>query len=260
MSTKPINLEIVKAPSVKIGNDAELGKHLMKLFTDAQNGMRRVVAFGLFAWEIKETKLKHGQWGPWLAENAPKLSRLDSVTGKPKSTHACDSYLATTKGVLESVGFKTVGKYLETISNSPSGGICHHGKFLLVADKKVPVEMKPLREKIFALIDGKTQKQLLLEFKQVEEDEAGNLRTKRGQLKGSKGLTKERREAAKLREEQERIEDLELACDDTVKWLEANCDDKHVGAVSPRKAERLLEAVQYAHDYLTNLNQLRKGK
>ena len=71
MSTKPIYLEIVKAPSVKIGNDAELGKHLMKLFTDAQNGMRRVVAFGLFAWEIKETKLKHGQWGPWLAENAP---------------------------------------------------------------------------------------------------------------------------------------------------------------------------------------------
>ena len=32
------------------GNDAAAAKQLNKLFTEAQNGMRRVVALGLFAW------------------------------------------------------------------------------------------------------------------------------------------------------------------------------------------------------------------
>jgi hypothetical protein len=258
--TKAIAVSVVKAPALKNGGDAANAKQLDKLFSEAQNGMRRIVALGLFAWELKETQLKHGEFGAWLAAHCPKLATLDSVTGKPRASRALSGYMELTKGVLESVGFKTVGKYLGEAGKCANDAHLGGGKFLLIADKKVPADLKPLREKIFALVDGKTQRSLFMEFKQAEDDDDGNPKVKRGQLKGSKGLTKEQREAAKLREEQERIEDLELAADETAQWLEKNCDDKNVGAISPKKAERLLEAVQYAQDYLTNLSKQRKGQ
>lgn len=268
--SKIVELEVVSnskragnlkpAPKLKSGNDEVVAKQLGKFFADAQNGMRRIVALGLFAWELKETQLKHGEFGAWLEAHAPKLCTPDDKTGKAKPSRALSGYMALTKNVLESVGFPTINKYLGHISNSQTMRICHDGKFLLLPDKKIPAEVKPLRDKICSLIDGKSQRQLFLEFKQAEEDDDGNAKVKRGQLKGSKGLTKEQREAAKLREEQERIEDLELASDDTVKWLEKNCDDKNVGAISEKKAARLLEAVQYAQDYLTNLIKQRGGK
>ena len=48
--------KLAPAANLKSGNDAAAAKQLNKLFTEAQNGMRRVVALGLFAWEIKESQ------------------------------------------------------------------------------------------------------------------------------------------------------------------------------------------------------------
>ena len=257
--TKAIALSVVKAPTLKGGGDAVAAKHFNKLFAEAQNGMRRIVAVGLFAWELKERQLKHGEFGAWLAEHCPKLATLDSITGKPRASRALSGYMELTKGVLESVGYPTIEKYLNTAAQMCKDAHLGSGKFLLIADKKVPEDIKPLREKIFALVDGKTQRSLFMEFKQAEDDEEGNLKVKRGQLKGSKGLTKDQREAAAARAEKERIEDLEVEAEEAAALLMDKCDDKNFGMIDEGKFNKFAKAVQYAHDYCQRVHQMRKG-
>ncbi len=135
-------------PKLRNGGDAAAAKKLLKLYSDAQIGMRKIIALGLAAWEVKETQLKHGEFGAWLAAHAPKLSRMDDTTGKPKASSQLSGYMALTKNVLEGVGFPTIEKYLEATAKFPNPGICGGGGFLLIADKRVPTEAKELREKI----------------------------------------------------------------------------------------------------------------
>jgi hypothetical protein len=170
------------APTLSDGQDKTTAKELTKRFSDAQSGMRRIVALGLFAWEIKETKLKHGQWGAWLSAHCPKLTRIDQATNQPKPSTALSGYMDLTRGVLDNLGF-TVEKYLAHISNSRLPGICQGGKYLLLPDKKLPAEVLPLKEKICSLVDGKTQRQLFLEFKQTDADG----KPKVGRLQGQGG-------------------------------------------------------------------------
>lgn len=265
MTTTHLALEVVPpakvavpaiVPKLKSGDDATTGKHLTKLFSDAQTGMRRIVALGLFAWEVKEMQLDHGEWGPWLAANAPKLCRADSITGKPKASHALSNYMDLTKGVLESVGFSTVGKYLAEAAKFPRGGNLKPGGFLLLPDKKVPAEIKPLREKICTLIDGKTQRQLFLEFKQADEDSS---KPKRGALKGSKGLTKEMRERATAREEQERLAELEEAITKSNEWELEISDAKSLGAMDSKLLEQFVQARETSLGFAKRTLEARKG-
>jgi hypothetical protein len=242
-----------KAPTLSDGHDQATAKELLKRFNDAQTGMRRVVAFGLLAWEVKETKLKHGEFGAWLAAHCPKLCRPDSSTGKPKASDALNTYMGLTKGVLESVGF-SVEKYLEHISNSRMPGICHGGKYLLLADKKLPESVRPLKDKICALVDGKTQRQLFLEFKQAEPDETGVIKPKHGRLKGQGGATKLQRDTAQQASENARLEALELRAVETSEWLLEVSDDKHLGLISELTRTRFCAALDTAAGYLRRLS------
>ena len=267
MSQKPLTLEVLppapemKLPSVipklKSGDDSIAAKTLIKLYTDAQNGMRKIVALGLSAWEIKERQLKHGEWGPWLAANAPALARADVVTGKPKAASALTNYMDLTKGILESVGYSSVGKYLDDAAKFPNVGICGGGKFLLIADKKVPAAFKPLREKIFALVDGKTQRQLFLEFKQAEDD-GESRKVKRGQLPGSKGLTKEMREKAAQRAEQERLNELEEEIIGLNARLLEIADAKNLGAMDSKLIKQFCDAADTASGFGKRVVQSRR--
>jgi hypothetical protein len=247
-----------KIPALKGGNDQAAAKQLTKLFSDAQTGMRRIVALGLFAWEVKETRLKHGEWGPWLAAHCPALARVDSGTGKAKASNALSSYMELTKNVLEQVGFGTIEKYLSHVSNSLPEGICQGGKWLLLPDKKLPKEALPLKEKICSLIDGKTKKQLFSEFKQAVEDSAGSAKPKRGNLSG-KGCTKEHREAAALAEEQARITELTLTAEDTAKWLLDNSDHKHIGLLPDETFSKLFTSLETALGYMRNVAESRRA-
>ena len=269
MSDKAINLEVLPpvktavpaiVPKLKSGNDTAVANRLVKLFNEANNGMRRIVSLGLFAWEVKEGQLKHGEWGPWLAANAPVLSRIDSETQKPKASSALSAYMDTTRGVLENVGFPTIAKYLEESAKFPRGREFKQGGFLLLPEKKVPVAMKPLREKICALVDGKTQKQLHLEFKQTEEDEDGNRKVKRGQLKGSKGLTKEQREKAAAREEQERLNELEETVIERNEWLLEIADAKNLGALDSKLIKKFCDAADTASGFGKRVLESRKAQ
>jgi hypothetical protein len=251
---------IVHVPKLKSGDDAAIARELVARFDAAQNGMRAIVALGCFAWEIKEKQLKHGQWGPWLAEHAPSLCRKDSVTGAPKASSALTGYMTTTVSVLSSIGFDTIGKFLNAVAKFPSNGNLSHGQFLLLPDNEVPETVKPLREKIFALVDGKTQKQLFLEFKQAEEDGEGNVKTKRGRTKGSSGLTKEQRERAAARLEAARIEELAQNTKDTAQFLIENSDAKNFGMIDPKILRRLADAARTAIGFIDRLEDSRKSK
>jgi hypothetical protein len=169
---------------MKSGNDALTAHELTELFAEAQKGLRKIIALGLFAWEIKEHELKHGEWGAWLVAHAPGLARADSASGKPKASSQLIGYMELTRSILAAIGLKTIGSYLETVAKFPNTGNLNRGQFLLLPDINVPVEARPLRDKIFQLVDGKTQRQLFLEFKQSDAD---GTRPQRGRLKGSEG-------------------------------------------------------------------------
>lgn len=147
---------------------AREAKTLTALFEDAQNGMRRMVALGLYAHEIK-SQLKHGQFGPWLAEHAPGLSR--EFEGRALASMTLTRYMQLASGVLECTGYK-LAEYLEKTKITQCD-LSHGGEILLLAEGEVPESSRPMREKICELIDGKTQRQLFAEFKTADEDEEG---------------------------------------------------------------------------------------
>jgi len=250
---KPQALEVLppvkfaSAANLKSGNDAATAKQLNKLFTEAQNGMRRVVALGLFAWEIKEGQLKHGEFGAWLAEHCPKLATIDTVTQKAKPSRALQGYMELTKNVLESCGCPTIEKYLATIAKCADDAHLKPGQFLLIADKKVPESLSPMREKIFELVDGKTQRSLFLEFKQCDDEG----KKKVGRRKGEGGATKEQRANAEELERQERITEKTLKAEEIANWLTEMSDDKGLGEIigTPELAA-LDKAMETARGYI----------
>lgn len=236
---------------LKGGGDAAAAKQLNKLYTDAQNGMRRVIALGLFAWELKETKLKHSEFGAWLAAHCPKLATAHTVTGRPEASRALRGYMDLTKSVLESVGYSTIEKFQNTIGKCANDAHLGGGKMLLIADKKVPEDLREVRNKIFDLVDGKTQRSLFLEFKQADED---SHKPKKGRLKGQGGASAEQRAAHAAAEEEARLAGIEISAGENAAWLLENSDDKNLGLIrGTENFKKLHEAVQVAAAYLNRL-------
>ena len=261
---KALEVEVLKPvklafnANLKGGGDAVAAKQMNKLFTEAQTGMRRIVALGLFAWELKETRLKHGEFGTWLAAHCPKLATVDPVTGKGVASRALRGYMDLTKGVLESVGFDTVEKYLAAASGFSTA--MNGGKFLLCPDKKVPDDVKPLREKIFELVDGKTQRALFLEFKQAKEDEEGNAKPKRGRMKGQGGVSAEQRAAAAEREEQARLEELAEQITESNEFELQIADATGLGKMDSRLLEKFITARETSVAYARRVLESRSSR
>jgi hypothetical protein len=222
-------------PKLKSGGDAEAAVYLKNLCEEARNGLRRVVALGMFCFKIKGD-LPHGQFQAWLTEHCADIS-----------LRSLKSYMQLTDAVLKKCG----------VSNGQSLPICHGGEILLLEEAKVPKESRPLREKIFHLIDGKSAHQLMLEFAQADEDDEGNLNKKRGRTKGCKGTTKEQRQKAREREEQERIEGIELDTQDHDKWMEKNGGPKGVGMISDSRFKKHLQTVEWYFGVLKTLSRQR---
>jgi hypothetical protein len=242
---------------LKSGNDAATAKQLNKLFAEAQNGMRRIVALGLFAWEVKESQLKHGEFGAWLAQHCPKLATVNE-DGKPRPSRALQGYMELTKGVLESCGCATIEKYLGTTAKFAHDANLKPGQFLLLADKNVPDDLKPLREKIFELVDGKTQRALFMEFKQSDDD-GENPKPKLGRLPGHGGASKEQRAAAAELEETHRLMEVEEGTKEAIAWQLENADARHAGMMDSDLLVKLRDANQTMNGFIAQLLASRKG-
>lgn len=120
-----------------------------QLYREAQNGLRRVVSFGIYCFHVKN-RLPHGQFERWIEANCPNISYRSSR-----------QYMQMTAGALEHCGIN-VSTFLQNGSALP---FCHPGEFMTAEEKCVPEGMRALRAKIFELIDGKSTRQLLLEFR-----------------------------------------------------------------------------------------------
>jgi len=138
-----MKMEVITSNRKPTFNDAEAGMRLEELYYEAQNGMRKIIALGLFCFEVK-ANIKHGEFEPWLNDNCPGLS-----------IRSLQNYMKLTVGVLERCGFQLGGAL----------PICQGGEILLLDEADVPAAGQALRGKIFDIIDGKSAHQLMLEFK-----------------------------------------------------------------------------------------------
>jgi len=239
---------LIKVPSVKSGDDEQLAEQFVELFTDATNGMRRILAFGIFAWQIKLLQLKHGQFGPWVK------ARCES---KGVSYRSVRSYMQLTQSSLEACGVKLK----PALAKWQTLPISHCGEFLLLPEGKVPESVKPIREKLTALVNGKSARQLFLEFKQSEDDGDEDVKPtpKRGRLKGQGGATKEQRAAAQAAQEQAEIDAMEIEAQDLCKWIDDVCDAKHLPRISDKVWDKLHARADQLVAFMRTVENGRKG-
>lgn len=151
---------ISKAPRLKAGNDAEVAGELGRLVRDAQSATRRILICGLFIEDII-ADLPRGQFGPWLDAHKEEIGveRTQIFAWRQFS-----------KSVIEAAGLQKSG--------ASDFSIPMHEAVALPASE-VPEDMRKARARIDELIEGKSVKQLMLNFKEsaVVNDE---LRTKIG--------------------------------------------------------------------------------
>jgi hypothetical protein len=156
--------------SLREGGDEAAASQLRTYVRDAEDGLRRVLICGAFLDHIV-SQLPHGQLEKWMQSHAPDLP-LRTVR----------AWRQLYQGVLEICGVKTAA--IAAISSSPVA--------LLAAPlDKLHGEALSMREKIEAQIQGKTAKQLFLEFKSADEDDDGNLFVKVGRRAGEGGRAPE---------------------------------------------------------------------
>jgi hypothetical protein len=201
-----------------------LKQNFSSIHSSFLNSTKKAVWLGLFLNEIKrrgkkDKSIPHGGFGPWIKQNLPDI-HWDTVC----------TYMRLGREVCEKGKFQ--------ISDFPE-----------FANGELPPQA-------LKLIEGKTQNQLFLEFKQVDEDDPS--RAKRGRLKGSSGLTREMRLKAKFASEHERLIALQTEADLIAPWLLENCnlnsfarmDELPGGAKS---LARFADAVSQTHLFLTSL-------
>lgn len=220
-----------KVPKLRHGDDEARAAELEQYIDDAEGGLRSILKAGFFL-ECLAADLKHGQLGPWVNAHCKKswrtIQRWKEISGS----------LGDKLGI--SLKKRLQYKLHEVLALPPA---------------KVPDDVKPIREKIDAEIEGKSANQLFLELKQVDEDDPS--KPKRGRLKGSSGLTKEQRERAAQRAEAARIEELEEQTGDTAKWLLENADAKNLGIVSDKSLRKLRDAAETALGFIKRVEATR---
>ena len=228
---------------------------LEELNTQAQAARRVDVALGLYCFELKEIHLQQGQFGKWLAENLPQLAEQHSNSKLWQPSGSLETAMWMAKSALEVCGYK-IGDYIELVQNqSPAvQGICDSGQLMLLPAAELPKEFKALRDQIFDLVDGKSQRQLRSEFKQIE-----NGKVKHGRLKGTGGATKEQRAQAEELAETHRLMEVEEGMKEAIAWQLENADAKHAGMMDNALLIKLRDANQNMNGFITRVLESRKG-
>ena len=130
----------------------------MALYREAQAGLRRVVALGLYCFDLKENHVKHGQFQKWLADHCAEVSYRTVAV-----------YMDLTQAAVERCGFK-IGEVIQKCSTLH---FCHSGQLLLLPEVEMPGEARDLRTRLCELLEGKSIRQLMRELRPDREPGAG---------------------------------------------------------------------------------------
>lgn len=143
------------------GRDAEVASQLRTYLADAQDGVRRIAIAGAYCeWIVQQ--LPHGKLTAWLKTYAPD------------------------------VGERTVRKWRDFARSLFDAAKRPHGAAITIPQHELlaanvdslDAEAREARQALDELLAGKTYRQLTFEFKQMEEGADGELRVKRGRMKG----------------------------------------------------------------------------
>lgn len=255
---------ITKPVSLKNGSDKVVAERLKAMHSELSGFATKSFLFGIYAHYIKEVELKHSQFGPWLQQNAPELSRLDSKTQQPKATSSLTRHLDFAKEVVEAFGI-SLTTALQRIKAVTEGKFPTAGNFsrLLIEDTDAAKKIIPKHEELVELLANNSRRQVVHTLVQMEEDDNGVEKRKRGRLKGQGGATKEQREAAAAREERERLESIQIKADETTDFLLEYSDVKGFAKLDEipggeKTLKKLADAVAYAHNFFTSLKKSTK--
>lgn len=204
-----------------------LQKNFNAIHTAFLDATKRAVWLGLFLNYIKargkeDRSIPHGQFGPWLKANVPDLSR-DTITT-----------------------YMTIGAHVTMRSklNLPK-----YGKSVICLQGELPASVLPL-------IEGKTQSQLFLEYKQARvEDFIAT--PKRGNLSG-KGCTRDHRANAAILEEEARVQKINLESEEFAKWIMDHADEKGFGSLTPENWKSLKKAFQTGLAFMQSIEDTQK--
>lgn len=216
------HLKPAKIPSLKRGDDAKIAAELNSYIIEAEKAVLAILRCGFFI-ELIADQLPHGQLGPWVAAHIPN-----------RSWRSVQQWKATAAALGDALGVSLKQRISLEL---------HKHIFTPLAE--LPANIRPIREKLEQMVEGKTYRQLVFDLRQ--SDESGS--PKRGNLSG-KGCTKADREAAALAEEEARITELHLSAEDTAKWLIENADHKRIGILDDKHFSALLNAIETAHGYM----------
>jgi hypothetical protein len=163
----------VAAPALKDLDSffRERAEDISSAYAEAANAQRTLVWFGLLLTDTKERGkqtgiIPHGQFVKWLEANCPTVS-----------VRTCQNWMQIAEGV--TARFKNAtAAFLVDGKEIPLHQVLHLPSTVL--DKKA-IEV---REEIFSQVDGKSQRQLLLEFREGSDEPAptGGFRPNRDEL------------------------------------------------------------------------------
>ena len=168
-ATQPLDLvpsvKLVPAitdPILPFANDAEVADQLRAFIKEASDGLKRIIIAGLFIERIA-SQLKHGQLMPWVEAHCPDVSWRTVCRWRELA-----------RGVMDAIGIKSDTVSLLTIPPH---------EILRLPISELPEDTAPIRAKMDELLEGKTARQLFLNFAQTEDGE----KPKVGRVTGSVG-------------------------------------------------------------------------
>ena len=202
-----------KSPAWHAEVAAELNREAVEIIALAEEADKRRARFGLMLIWVKEQgkadgSIPHGQFGPWLEAHCPML---------PRST--AGDWITQGKSALDLLRWQN--SEIRNFETPP------HRLLAMPPDDLNGVE-KERQKKLLVVIEQQKQFRALTRYTQVELKDDATV-PRRGQLKGSKGLTKEQRLAANQKERGATIANLKQRIEDHGNDADELADAKHVG-------------------------------
>ena len=233
------------APAWHAQAAAELNKDFTEINAVEMSQAKRRAYLGLKFIFVKEKgkadqSIPHGQFEGWLKTNCAAI---------PRTT--IGDYITEANSLCDRMGWQ---KSDFRIFEIPPHKLLEMPK----ADLK-PKDQKA-QQLLLDLVEGNGKFRRVTEYKQVREgDDIGERTSPRGQLKGSKGLTKAQREAARDLTEAEESAEFDRQIIETTNWLNEHADHKKLGTRETKLLVKLQAAAQTASGFITRLIESRKG-